>query len=313
VTQPRLSVVTTLYRSAPYVREFYERVREAAAAVSDGFELIFVNDGSPDDSLARALDLHRTDPRVSVVDLSRNFGHHKAMMTGLERATGDLVFLLDSDLEEDPAWLPTFYARMEATGADVVYGVQEGRKGGWLERLTGAAFFRLAAMLLSEPIPANLTTARLMSRRYVRELVRHRDREVFIAGLWAATGFQQESIPVKKGYRGGSSYNLRRRVSVLVNSITSFSNRPLIYVFYLGSSIVGFTSVAILLVLGYWLVSGIGVPGWLSLILSVWLLGGLTIFSVGVIGVYLAKVFTETKDRPYTVVRAEYRHEVGRD
>src|SRR5262247_1354941 len=119
----KLSIVTTLYNSAPYLTEFHERVCAAAVQVSDDFEIVLVNDGSPDNSLAVALELHRKDPRVAIVDLSRNFGHHKAMMTGLAHARGDLVFLLDSDLEEEPELLQKFYDEMSRTGADVVFGV----------------------------------------------------------------------------------------------------------------------------------------------------------------------------------------------
>ena len=114
---------------------------KAAEPITDDIELVIVNDGSPDDSLAVALALQRTDPRLVVVDLSRNFGHHKAMMTGLAHATGDLVFLIDSDLEEPPESLALFHQRFAQGDCDVVYGVQEARRGGLVERATGALLF----------------------------------------------------------------------------------------------------------------------------------------------------------------------------
>ena len=303
---PKLSIVTTLFHSAPHVEEFHRRATAAARQVTDDYELVFVNDGSPDDSLDRAVAIQRRDPRMRVIDLSRNFGHHKAMMTGLEHAAGALVFLIDSDLEEDPAWLSRFHEEVRRTGADVVYGVQSARKGGLLERLTGTLFYASFNAMLEHPIPRNVVTARLMTRRYVAALVQHRDREVCMAALWAMTGFDQRALQVDKQKRPGSTYGLRKRISVLVNSVTSFSNRPLIYIFYLGCGIMGLAGVSggYLIVRAF--VLGSGVPGWPSLIVSIWFLGGLTIFCLGVIGVYLAKVFTETKERPYTVVRAEY-------
>ncbi|MGH9548808.1 MAG: glycosyltransferase family 2 protein, partial [Terriglobales bacterium] len=124
-----LSIVTTLYASAPYLEEFYARTCVVAERVTSDFEIILVNDGSPDNSLEIALSLYRKDARVRIVDLSRNFGHHKAMMTGLAHARGDMVFLLDSDLEEEPELLNTFYEKLQQTGADVVFGVQQKRKG----------------------------------------------------------------------------------------------------------------------------------------------------------------------------------------
>jgi putative glycosyltransferase len=301
-----LSIVTSMYRSEPYVQEFYERCAAAARQLTDSYEFVFVNDGSPDDSLQVVLQLRERDPRVRVVDLSRNFGHHKALMTGLARARGERIFLIDCDLEEDPGWLLTFDREMRATGADVIYGVQSGRKGGWFERVTGDLFFKIFNQLLTDPIPPNVVTVRLMTARYVQALTAHRDQEVCLAALWQVTGFEQRALAVAKGSRGQTSYNVRRRISVLVNALTSFSNRPLIYIFYLGS-LVMLLSLAAGAFLVYEALRGqFGVPGWASIMVSIWFLGGLTIFCVGVVGVYVAKVFTETKDRPYTIVRHEY-------
>lgn len=308
----RLSIVSSMYRSAPYLEAFHRRCVAAAARLTGDFEILLVNDGSPDDSLQIALDLRRRDPRVRVIDLSRNFGHHRALMTGLARADGDLVFLLDCDLEEEPEWLLTFHAALAGSGADVVYGVQDARKGGWLERTSGRLFFALFNQMLTHPIPANVVTARLMTRRYVQALVTHRDREICLAGLWVITGFEQRALAVRKRSREDSTYTLRMRVSAFVNAITSFSNRPLIFIFQIGMSVM-LLSIVAGSVLMYQSLSGyVGVPGWASIMVSIWFLGGLTIFSVGVIGVYLAKVFTETKDRPYTIVRAEYGPERDR-
>src|SRR5215813_2341453 len=125
----RLSIVTTMYCSAAYINEFYARVSAVASQITPEYELIFVDDGSPDESLQIALALYASDPRVRVVELSRNFGHHRAIVTGLENARGDIVFLLDSDLEEAPELLLTFFSQMQATNADVVYGVQQKRRG----------------------------------------------------------------------------------------------------------------------------------------------------------------------------------------
>jgi putative glycosyltransferase len=306
-----LSIVTTLYRSETYVREFYARASAAASLVTSNYEIIFVNDGSPDESLTHALELYRDDPRVVILDLSRNFGHHRAIMTGLQHARGDLVFLIDSDLEEDPAWLLEFHRTLQATGADVVYGTQKRRKGNWFERLTGQVAYGLYHALLTESIPRNVLTVRLMTRRYVAQLVQHRDREICLAGLWVLTGFEQLPVPVDKRNREGRAYRNRQRLSALVNAVTSFSNRPLVYIFYLGCFIIALSSSAAVYLVQRALFHGIDVPGYASLIVSVWFLGGLTIFCVGVIGVYLSKVFMETKDRPYSIVRAEYsRREV---
>jgi putative glycosyltransferase len=298
-----LSIVTTLYHSAPHLEEFFARSCAVAEQITNSFEIIFVNDGSPDNSLQIALTLYEADRRVKIVDLSRNFGHHKAMMTGLAHAQGDLVFLVDSDLEEEPELLKTFHEELRRSRADVVFGVQEKRKGKLFERISGALFFKVFNLLSTHPIPSNHITARLMTRKYVAALLQHQEREFLIAGLWVLTGFSQIPIAVKKHNRSFSTYSFRKRVSYLVNGITSFSNKPLVLIFYLGCFISLLASIAAIDLIVRKVLFGTLLEGWASLIVSIWLLGGMTIFCLGVIGIYLAKVFIEVKQRPYTIIK----------
>jgi putative glycosyltransferase len=226
----KLSIVTTIYRSAGTINEFYRRVIAAAEPISSDIELVMVNDGSPDDSLALALSLHQADSRVVVVDLSRNFGHHKALMTGLAHATGDLVFLIDSDLEEQPEDLAVFHQRFLQGDCDVVYGVLETRRGGFFGKIPGAVFFSLADLLSDYPLPRNVFTARLMTREYVRALIRHRDREFAIAHLWLVTGFRQQPISLRKLALSPSDYTVRQRTEMAIRQISPTSSKLL----YLG-------------------------------------------------------------------------------
>ncbi len=303
-----LSIVTTLYCSAPYVREFYARICAAAEKIAPDFELLLVNDGSPDDSLQLAVELYERDPRVKVVDLSRNFGHHKAMMTGLARAQGDLVFLIDCDLEIKPETISEFHAKFQTVQADVVYGVQDKRQDRLGDQIAARVFYAMFNWLSSAPLPFNLTTVRLMSQRYVSALVAHQEREVLIGGLWVITGFKQVALVVSKTSKGSSTYNLGRRLATIVNAITSFSNRPLILIFYLGGIISAIAILAALYLVLQKIFFGIFLSGWPSLIVSVWLLGGLQIVCLGIIGIYLSKIFVETKQRPYTIIRQVYEH-----
>ena len=229
-----LSIVSTLFRSAPHLSEFCRRAAAAAREISESYEIILVNDGSPDESLAIALQLFRENPRIRIIDLSRNFGQHKAIMTGLAHARGRLVFVLDSDLEEPPELLGRFHAEMGRSAADVVYGVQPSRKGGLLERLTGGLFYRLFNWAAAEAIPQNMLCARLMTQRYVSALLSHREREVFLQGLWMATGFTQVPVVTPKHSKGTTTYGFTQKIAILVNAVTSFSNRPLVFVFYAG-------------------------------------------------------------------------------
>jgi putative glycosyltransferase len=302
-----LSIVTSMYRSAGFLEAFHSRCTTAATTLAgSSYEIVLVNDGSPDDSLSAAIALHQRDPHVRVLDLSRNFGHHKALMTGLAHARGALVLLIDCDLEEDPAWLLDFHQTLRSSGADAVYGVQDVRKGGLVERTAGSAFFRVFNQMLTHPIPANVTTARLMTHRFVQALISHSEREVSLAGLCVLTGFEQRPHVVRKGSRPDTTYTVRKRVSVFANAITSLSNRPLVYIFQIGVGVMALSVVAGFMLLYQSLQGRVGVPGWASIMVSIWFLGGLIIFCVGVIGMYLAKIFLEVKQRPFTIVRAEY-------
>ena len=307
-----LSIVTTLYCSQSYLREFYARISAEATKITINYEIIFVNDGSPDNSLDLVLSFHRQDPKVKVIDLSRNFGHHKAMMTGLAHARGKLVFLTDCDLEEEPELLGKLHHIWQESTADVVYGVQISRKGELFERLSGAIFWKLFNTLSSYPVPSNQLVTRLMSLRYVRSLVAHRDREVFIPGLWAITGYEQIPVRVKKHSKGSSTYTLKKKIAQFVDAITTFSATPLVLNFYLGGIIVLFSAIAGILLIVRKLIWNTAIVGWSSLIVSVWFLGGLTIFCLGLIGIYLSKVFAETKDRPFTVIREIHEHKIDR-
>jgi putative glycosyltransferase len=303
----KISVVTTLYRSAATVDEFYRRTMRVAESIADDVELILVDDGSPDESLRRAIALHESDPRVIVIELARNFGHHKAMMTGLTKADGDLVFLIDSDLEEEPELLRTFYSRLIADDCDVVYGFQESRRGGILERATGALYYSLLNLLSDDKIPRNLLTVRLMKRNYVRALVRYRDREFVIAQLWSATGFRQVGIAVRKLSTSVSSYSLRTRAEYFVKHVTTSSTKLLYLFFYIGAILSVLAACMIAYYMLRYVFSGIGVSGFTSVIVSIWFFGGLLMLVLGAIGVYVANILSESKRRPYTVVRRVYK------
>jgi putative glycosyltransferase len=303
-----LSIVGTLYCSAPYLEAFVSRALAAAAGVPGEVEVVLVNDGSPDDSLAIAKGLADRHPEVRVVDLARNFGHHRAMMCALEHARGDHVFLIDVDLEEAPELLPVFWQRMqEERDVDVVFGQLRRRRGGWYPRTSGRLYYTLIRHLGEVPLAPNLATVRLMTRRYVDALLQYREREMFMAGLWHDAGFRQVAVPIDKGDKGETSYSLGRKLSLVVNSVTAFSAKPLRMIFYTGLVISFAGSLFALYLAWRRLFHGIPVDGWTSMMVSIWFIGGLMILFLGIIGIYLSKIFIEVKQRPYTTVREIYR------
>lgn len=304
-----LSIVTTLYCSAPFLEEFYARSCAVAERITTSFEIIFINDGSPDNSLEIALSLFSKDQRLKIVDLSRNFGHHKAIMTGLDHACGELVFLVDSDLEEEPELLEKLYEKLNATAADVVFGVQQKRKGKLFERVSGTLFFKVLNLLSTHTIPANHLTARLMTQKYVGALLQHHEREFVMSGLWVLTGFNQIPLSVKKHDNAPSTYNFGRKVSHLVNGVTAFSSKPLVFIFYLGCLVSLIAVIAAIDLIVRRIFFGTLVDGWASLIVSIWLLGGITILCLGVIGIYLSKISIEVKQRPYAIIKDIYEHD----
>lgn len=304
----KLSIVATLYQSAPYIAEFHQRATAVARQFAgDDYEIVLINDGSPDNSLELAVQLTETDKHVVLVDLSRNFGHHKAMMTGLAASGGDYVFLIDSDLEEEPEWLLSFEEQMQQEASDVVYGVQARRKGGMFEQVSGWLFYRFFRLLTGIAQPDNIVTARLMTRRYVQALVAHQERELNIGGLWVATGFRQSQQTVRKHATSPTTYTFARKFSHLVNAVTSFSSLPLVFTFYAGLLISLSAAFFIAYLAFRFFFVSTPPDGYTSIIASIWLFSGLIILFVGIQGIYISKVFSEVKQRPYTIIRHVYR------
>jgi len=306
-----ISIVATLYRSEDYIREFHRRCLASLRNIGQtDYEFVFVDDGSPDASLKVVLDLMREDPHVRAVELSRNFGHHKAMMTGLEHARGDLVFLIDVDLEEPPESLETLWEAFVRTEADVAFGVQEQRHGPLHGRLLGELYYTIYNQMSSSPMERNQLTARLMRRDYVVALLEYREHRFAIEALWQLTGFRQTPVTINKdGHKNSSSYTLQKRIKLFIDSITSTSSMPLVFISYAGLILSVPSGLYILWVLFQRFFLGVSVDGWTSLIVSIWFVGGFIIFNLGVISTYLSVIFTEVKQRPYTTVRRCYAAE----
>lgn len=298
----KLSIVTTLYQSAPYIEEFVQRVNVEAKNITDDYEIVMVDDGSPDNSLLLALDIQKLDPHIHIIELSRNFGHHKAMMAGLEYARGELVFLIDVDLEEPPELLTRFRYEMQQGSWDVVYGVQKERAGGTIKKIGGQIGWWFIQILVPIKIPRNLSTVRLMNSAYVRQLVRHKEHMTAISGLWVLTGFRQYGLLFDKISRQESTYTFVKRAKALLDSVTSFSQVPLYGIFSLGV-VIFLVSLLTTIALIVRKLQGNVLDGWISVMVSVWGLGGLILLCIGLVGLYISRIFIETKNRPYIIIR----------
>jgi polyisoprenyl-phosphate glycosyltransferase len=307
-----LSVVAPVYNEEELIEPF---VRRACAAVADyPFELVLVNDGSSD-STPELLDrIAADDPRVRVVHLSRNFGHQAALTAGLEHALGDVVAMIDADLQDPPELIPTMVARWEE-GSDVVYAVRKQREGETAFKLATASwFYKLFDKLAQVDLEPNSGDFRLLDRRALDALLTMTERSRFLRGMTVWVGFTQTAVPYERDARhaGETKYTLRKMLRFSLDAIASFSHLPLQLATYVGLFSAGLAFVAIPVVAVLRL-SGSYLPGFGSLTIAILLLGGIQLIALGVIGEYVGRIYDEVKHRPLYIVREERNRPNGQD
>lgn len=315
---PLLAIVVPCYCEEAVVEETARRLtavvdRLVASGDADArSHILFVNDGSTDRTWALIEQLHRQNRRVDGLNLAANVGHQAALLAGLDAAAGrsDAVVSIDADLQDDPDVIPQMVAAYRA-GADVVFGVRRSRAtDSRFKRVTALAFYRLMNAL-GTPTVYNHADFRLLSRRAARQLCRYRERNLFLRGIVPLIGYPSAKVYYDRAERfaGESKYPLRRMVNFAIDGITSFSVRPVRFVFALGCVFVLIALVAAGFVLWSWM-KGTLVQGWASLFLSMWFIGGCVLMALGVIGEYIGKIYIEVKDRPrYNVERTLFHDE----
>ncbi len=298
----RLSVVAPMYDEERTAVAFHARVEAALAGVD--FELVLVDDGSRD-ATPRLLDeLAERDRRVRVIHLSRNFGHQAALTAGLEHASGDVVVMLDADLQDPPELIPEMLARWR-DGADVVYAVREARVGETrFKLLTARIFYRLFGRLTSVPLEPDSGDFRLMGRPALDALLSMRERSRFLRGMTVWVGFTQTAVPYTRDPRhaGDTKYTLRRMLRFSLDALVSFSNVPLQLATVLGFMLAGlaFLAIPLTVVARYTDQFVPGIPSTIVILLG---LGGVQLITLGIIGEYVARIYDEVKRRPLYVVR----------
>src|SRR3712207_1378848 len=298
----RLSVVAPLYDEEQTAEAFHARVVTALEGLA--FELVLVNDGSRDRTPQILDALAAADPRVRVVHLSRNFGHQAALTAGLEHARGDVVVMLDADLQDPPELIPTMLERW-ADGADVVYAVREARAGETrFKLLTARLFYRVFQRMASVPLEPDSGDFRLMDRRALDALLCMEERSRFLRGMTVWVGFTQTAVTYHRDPRhdGETKFTLQRMVRFSLDALVSFSNAPLQLATFLGFVLAGLALLGIpLAVIARY--TDQFVPGIPSTIVLLLLLGGIQLITVGIIGEYVARIYEEVKRRPLYVVR----------
>lgn len=302
-----LSIVTALYKSEPFIQRFVDGVTQAVRELEiENYEIVAVNDGSPDNSLETILELKKANSHIVVVNLSRNFGHHYALMAGMEVSKGDFVFTIDCDLEVSPAVLKDFWkAHLEQPNIDRYYGVQEKRKGGVAEKMGGLLFYKLFNSLSETKIPTNILTESLMTRQYVDELVQMGDANLFLAGMLSWLGFKQEPLVCKKIQRETkSTYTFKKRIALSLQALTSFSAYPLRVLFRMGTCLTVFSFFyGLYLIIRKMLYSDYVLSGYTSMIVILLFSTGVIVMSLGVLGIYIEKLFNQTKNRQRYIIK----------
>jgi glycosyltransferase involved in cell wall biosynthesis len=301
----RLSVVVPAFNEEGVLTEFQARLAQVLDGVAAPSEIIYVNDGSSDNTLALMRRLQAEDARIAIVDLSRNFGKEIAMTAGLDHAHGDAVVVIDADLQDPPELIPQLIEQWQA-GYDVVYAQRISRAGETtLKKATAHLFYRLIQRLSRVKIPQDAGDFRLLSRRAVDALAGLREQHRFMKGLFAWIGYPQKAIPYQREarYEGKTKWSYVGLWNFAIEGITSFSTIPLKVATYLGvATALGAFIYGMFIVLDT-LFYGNPVPGYPSLLVVVLFLGGIQLMALGVIGEYLGRMFDETKGRPLYLVK----------
>jgi glycosyltransferase involved in cell wall biosynthesis len=297
-----LAYVLPVHNEADGLQAFHDALVTATNKRPDlDFEFVYVDDGSQDGSLDLLLELRTRDERVTVISLARNFGHQIAVTAGLDAAAGrDAAIVMDTDLQ-DPPGVSLELIELWESGVDVAYAQRRTRQDSPFKKGTAYLFYWLLTRLASVEIPRNVGDFRLMDRKVVAEVIRYREHDRFLRGIVAHVGFRQEAVPFDRDprYAGSSSYPLRTMLKLAADGILGFSTFPLRLISRVGMLI------SLLSVLGALFVVYVRVfmraqtvPGWAFIAVGMFLLGGLQLLMMGVIGSYLGRVYVETQDRP---------------
>lgn len=296
----RVSYVFPIYNEADNIPKLYAEMIAVTSRLNHEVEFIFVNDGSKDRSLEQLLQLREEDGRVVVLDLARNYGHQVAVTAGLDKASGDAVIVMDSDLQDPPEVSLRLIEKWEE-GYDVAYAQRRSRRDSWFKRTTANVFYRVLERVAEVDIPRNTGDFRLLDRRVVNELKKFGEKDRFIRGMVSYVGFNQVAVPFDRHERfaGATGYPLKKMLKLAADGIFGFSTFPLTLI-----SRVGY-GVAMMSIIGvfYVLIQKLFFPehlvaGWAFIVISVLFVGGLQLIMLGVLGSYIGRTYKQVQDRP---------------
>ena len=299
----KISVVSPVYRAENIVADLVVQISDALESFTDNYEILLVEDGSPDFSWEQIVIAASKNKHVRGIKLSRNFGQHIAIHAGLRHATGDWIVVMDCDLQDDPSEIPNLFSKI-SNDVDAVIASRETRKDNWLKRFTSKIFYRLFSFLAGIPFDHKVANYGIYSRRIIKAILRMGDYEKYFPAMIQWVGFKKIYLPVNHSIRhsGSSSYNYARLIRLAINNIIAFSDKPLKITALVGLALSG---IAFVVALIYFAISAAGiitVSGFASLIISIYMVGGITIFALGLVGIYLSKTFSKVKNRPLYLI-----------
>ena len=308
MTGVRYSFVIPVYNERDTLPELHARVTAVADGLDGEAEIVYVDDASFDGSRELLLELQAGDPRCKVIRFARNFGHQIAITAGIDHATGDATIVMDGDLQDPPEVVPELVAKWRE-GFDVVYAVREEREGeGWLKRKTAGWFYRLLRRLSNVDVPVDVGDFRLVDRRALDAFRAMREQSRYVRGMFSWVGFRQTGVSYKRPQRfaGEPKYSFRKSLRLAVDGIVSFSDLPLRmalvwgFLFSAASFVVGAAAI-VAKIAGFFVV-----PGWTSVVVVVSFLGGIQLTLMGMMGLYVGRIYEEVKARPLYVIAEAY-------
>lgn len=295
-----ISIVVPAFNEEAVLSHFHQKISGVLSEQPFNFEIVYINDGSSDNTLSIIKELRQADKQVTLIDLSRNFGKEIALTAGLQKAAGDAVVVIDADLQDPPELIPELIREWQ-NGYDVVYAQRSHRKGeSLLKRTTAHFFYRIIQRISKITIPEDTGDFRILSRRAVNALNTFNEQHRFMKGLFAWIGYRQKAVQYQRDPRhsGETKWNYWKLWNFALDGITSFTIAPLKISTYLGLlTAVGAFGYGIYMVIET-LIYGNPVPGYPSLIVIILILGGVQLVAIGILGEYLGRIFNETKGRP---------------
>jgi dolichol-phosphate mannosyltransferase len=299
------TLIFPVYNEEDTIDNLYERVTKVMHGMSDSYEILFVNDGSYDRTKELLTAINEKDHKVKVIHFSRNFGHQNAVSAGIKYAKGHAVAILDSDLQDPPEVLPSFFEHLKK-GYDVVYAVRQNRKESFIKKACYSVFYRVLQQIANIYIPLDSGDFCVMDRKVVDAINALPERNRFVRGLRSWVGFKQIGLSYERSAReaGESKYNLTKLFKLAFDGIFSFSYLPLQFMFYFGffALLLGVAGSIFAVYLRFFTTAYKNVPGFASTIILLSIVGGLQMFSIGIMGEYIRRVYDEVKDRPQYII-----------